>query len=68
MGLDIRVPLGMIFTATGLMLTVYGGMTLHSDIYVRSGGININLIWGAVMLLFGVIMWVAGKRKPSGKL
>ena len=43
------------FTIFGVMLTLYG---LASDqaIYARSLGININLWWGLVLLVFGLVM------------
>ncbi len=63
MGLDIRIPLGLIFLITGGIMSVYGVFTRHSAIYERSMGVNINLIWGVVMLAFGLIMFVAGRRQ-----
>ena len=63
MGLDIRIPLGLIFLITGGMMTVYGLFTRHSAIYERSMGVNVNLIWGVVMLVFGLIMFIAGRRQ-----
>ena len=65
MGLDIRVPIGGLFTTVGILLTIYG---LASDphIYERSLGINVNLEWGGVLLLFGVVMGGLGlKSKPN---
>ena len=61
MGLDIRLPIGLMFTLFGLLLVVYG---LASDkaIYQRSLGININLGWGVVLLVFGVVMLLLGRR------
>jgi multisubunit Na+/H+ antiporter MnhG subunit len=55
MGLDIRIPIGAMFALLGALLMVYG---LLSDpgIYQRSLGMNVNLWWGAILLLFGVIM------------
>lgn len=63
MGLDIRIPLGLIFLIIGGTMSVYGVFTRHSAIYERSMGVNINLIWGVVMLVFGLIMFVAGRRQ-----
>lgn len=63
MGLDIRIPLGLIFLITGGMMTVFGLFTRHSDIYEKSMGINMNLGWGAVMFLFGLIMFLVGRRQ-----
>lgn len=59
MGLDIRTPLGVMFTILGLLLAGFG---LISDpaIYVRSLGIHINLWWGLVLLLFGAVMFSLG--------
>ncbi len=70
MGLDIRIPLGSMFTLLGLILAAFGLGTGGSEIYQKSLGININLIWGAVMLVFGLIMlalaWSArGKALPT---
>ncbi|MDR3734230.1 MAG: hypothetical protein P4L10_01695 [Acidobacteriaceae bacterium] len=65
MGLDIRIPLGFVFAILGVILAGYGLFTRHSAIYAMSGGMNINLIWGLVMLLFGVIMLLLSRRKPA---
>ncbi len=66
MGLDIRLPLGLLFVVTGGMMTVYGLFTHGSAIYQKSLGIDINLVWGLVLLGFGMIMlllgWTAGRR------
>jgi hypothetical protein len=55
MGLDIRMPIGLMFSALGVMLTLFG---LFSDrhIYEKSLGININFIWGLALLAFGIVM------------
>lgn len=61
MGLDIRIPIGLMFTILGLLLTVYGAFS-DKAIYSRSLGININLWWGMFMLAFGVVMLVLSRR------
>ena len=64
MGLDIRIPLGLIFMITGGMISIYGFVTRHSAVvYARSMEVNLNLGWGVVMLAFGLIMFFAGRRK-----
>ena len=63
MGLDIRFPLGLIFAITGTILVVYGIFTNGSAMYALSQGINLNLIWGAVMLVFGIIMTLLGRKR-----
>ena len=52
MGIDIRLPIGAMFTILGLLLVVLG-LAGDQAIYQKSLGININLIWGAVLVLFG---------------
>lgn len=56
MRLDIRLPLGLLFVVTGGMMAVYGLITHGSAIYEKSLGININLVWGVVLSLFGLTM------------
>jgi hypothetical protein len=63
MGLDIRIPLGLIFLITGGLLTVFGLVTRGSTIYAKSMDVNLNLTWGVVMFLFGLIMFLVGRRQ-----
>jgi hypothetical protein len=67
MGLDIRWPIGLMFTLIGALLAINGAM-VKSD-HVISLGVNINLIWGIVLLVFGVLMLAGamrgGKNPPS---
>ncbi len=62
MNLDLRIPMGLMFTLVGLILTVYGLVTYGSDIYIRSQNINANLDWGVVLLIFGSAMFTLGRR------
>lgn len=61
MGLDIRVPLGAMFTLLGLLLTGFG-LFGTKQIYTQTLGINVNFDWGLVLLVFGVIMLFLGLR------
>jgi multisubunit Na+/H+ antiporter MnhG subunit len=63
MGLDIRIPLGLIFLITGAILSIFGFVTRHSAIYERSLGINLNLTWGLIMFVFGLVMYIIGRRQ-----
>ena len=64
MGLDIRIPLGLIFLAIGGMMSIFGLITRGSaTIYEKSMGINLNLTWGAIMFVFGLVMFLIGRRK-----
>jgi hypothetical protein len=62
MGLDIRIPLGLMFLVTGGLMALYGLFTRGSAIYDKSLNMNINLIWGALMIVFGVVMYILGRR------
>ena len=62
MGLDIRIPLGLMFLVTGGLMALYGLFTRGSAIYEKSLNMNINLIWGGLMLVFGLVMYIMGRR------
>ena len=66
MGLDIRWPIGLMFTLIGALLTGYGAIKPAASI---SLGININLAWGLVLLVFGGAMLIGAWRgvKPTTK-
>lgn len=64
MGLDIRLPIGLMFSILGILLTGYG-LFADSAIYERSLGQNVNLWWGLIMLLFGLVMLYLGRRGTS---
>ena len=62
MGLDIRWPIGLMFSIIGAILVVYGASTGSSDpMYQRSLGMNINLGWGLLLLAFGLLMLLSAK-------
>jgi len=60
MGLDIRIPIGMMFAILGLIL-VLAGLVMGTE-GAHSLGININLWWGIAMLVFGATMYLFGRR------
>ena len=64
MGLDIRLPIGFLFSLFGVLLITYG-MFSDRSIYQRSLNININLEWGIVMLVFGAIMLLLGRPRSK---
>ena len=62
-GLDLRLPIGALFTVLGLLLGIYGLVTNgDAALYAPSAGVNVNLIWGAVMLLFGAVFLLLARR------
>jgi hypothetical protein len=64
MRLDIRLPIGALFVAIGALLTGYGILGDHA-IYRRSLGLNVNLWWGLVLLLFGAVFAYFGTRNKT---
>jgi hypothetical protein len=65
MQLDVRVPIGLLFSALGILLTAFGAFSDRA-IYQQSLGVNINLMWGVVMLAFGIVMLGLGSRGSKG--
>jgi hypothetical protein len=55
MKLDLRLPIGLMFSIFGVMLLGFGFIS-DPGIYQRSLGINVNLWWGVVLLAFGLVM------------
>lgn len=55
MNVDIRLPMGLMFSITGMILVVYSFLT-PQEMYRQSLGLNINLWWGLAVLAFGGIM------------
>ena len=63
MNLDLRIPMGLMFSIIGVILTGFGAATNgRVDLYSRSLGINANLWWGLVLLIFGQVMFHMGRR------
>ena len=69
MNFDLRLPIGIMFSFYGVVLTGYGLFSMSDKaLYERSLGININLVWGLVMLAFGAAMLLLslrGGKKPG---
>ncbi len=55
MQLDLRLPIGLMFTTFGILLTGFG-LVSDRGIYARSLGINVNLWWGLALMAFGLVM------------
>jgi len=66
-GLDLRLPIGALFSVLGLIVGAYGVAT-NGDAarYARSEAININLWWGLVMLVFGLTLLLLARRSTRG--
>jgi hypothetical protein len=61
MGIDIRLPLGLLFLSLGAILLAYGALS-DPALYQQSLGINVNLYWGVALLAFGAVMFALSRR------
>ena len=68
MNLDIRLPIGVLFSLLGAILAGYG-LLGDASRYEQSLGVNLNLGWGFVLLVFGLAMAIFGSRamRAAGK-
>lgn len=62
MHLDVRIPIGAMFTLVGVILGVFGVFSDKRIYAEHSMGININLVWGLVLLAFGLAMLLLARR------
>ena len=63
--LDVRVPIGALFTMLGVLLTAYGAMepTAVQGAFTKGG--QINMWWGVVMLIFGIFMLLVARPRRA---
>lgn len=61
--LDLRIPTGLFFAATGLILTALG--VFASSMRAALSDANVNLYSGLAMLVFGAFMLLLAFRKRS---
>ena len=62
MPFDVRLPIGLLFLAIGVLVGGYGLIGDPAVFDAHSAGVNIDLIWGAVML--GLVA-LARRKRPS---
>lgn len=62
MWIDIRLPIGLLFSLLGFILLLFGLLGDPAR-YQQSLGVNINLLWGTVLLVFGLVMLAFGWRR-----
>ena len=66
MGLDIRWPIGLMFSLIGVILVIYGLITgSNTEVYRRSLDLNVNLYWGLLLVVFGGSMLFFAWRESS---
>lgn len=61
MNFDLRLPIGILFSFYGVLLVLYGFIGDKAQ-YSRSLNININVVWGLVLLAFGALMLLLSRR------
>lgn len=61
---DIRIPIGFMFSILGVLITVFGLTTISdTEMYAKSLGANVNIIMGLLMLVFGLVMLYFARKK-----
>lgn len=64
--LDIKIPIGLMFSIFGVVLLIYGFITRDdAALYQKSLSHNVNLWMGALSLVFGGVMLLLVKKKKS---
>ena len=69
MDLDVRMPIGLMFSIFGVLLGAFGLVSDPRIYQEHSLGINVNLVWGLVLLLFGLVMLglvMRSRRRGAG--
>jgi len=71
---DARISIGMLFTLVGTILAAFGLATRDNPaVYEKCMGMDVNLWWGLVLLVFGVVALLLGRsgqirlEKSGGK-
>ena len=63
---DIRIPIGLMFSVIGVIISILGIVTMtNSEMYEKSLGVNVNLLMGVLMLIFGLVMLFFAFRKKK---
>ena len=69
MPFDVRLPIGLLFLSIGVLVGGYGLIGDPAVVEAHSAGLNIDLVWGAVMAAFGAAMLamvaLARRKRPS---
>jgi hypothetical protein len=61
--LDIKIPIGLMFSIFGIVLLIYGFITMNdAALYQKSLSHNVNLWMGGLMLVFGAVMLLLVKK------
>jgi hypothetical protein len=66
MNFDLRLPIGILFSFYGLLLLGYG-LFGGKEQYAHLHDLNINLVWGIVLLAFGGFMLLLSRLAARKK-
>ncbi|PYP71425.1 MAG: hypothetical protein DMD41_12420 [Gemmatimonadetes bacterium] len=66
MRLDVRLPIGALFSVLGVLLAAYGAATRGRP-GTAPTGVPIDLVWGLVLLAFGALMLALARRGMRGR-
>lgn len=64
---DVRLPIGLLFLAIGVLVIGAGLTGDPKALDAHGAGLNIDLVWGAVMAGFGAVMLVLAARAKRGE-
>ena len=66
--LDLKLPIGWLLSAYGVLLGIYGLVT-KKEMYAKSLGFNLNVVWGVLMLAIGAGFLLAAflKKDKAGR-
>src|SRR2546427_3893675 len=64
--LDVRLPIGALFSVLGVLLAAYGAATRGRP-GTAPTGVPIDLVWGLVLLAFGALMLALARRGMRGR-
>ena len=63
MHLDLRYPIGALLTLYGAILVLQGAIVGTTVV-----GLNVNLDWGAIMIVFGLALLYLARRRRVPRL
>lgn len=59
--MDLRLPLALMFILLGGILALYGWLA-PQDVAPVDPGIRVNVVWGSLMCLFGLVLGALAMR------
>ena len=68
MPFDVRLPIGLLFLAIGVLVLGTGFTGDPATLDAHHAGLNIDLVWGAIMAAFGALMLILAARAKRGDL